>query len=91
MTGQGSSSLVDLTRATVANDQVHQAITIAFTEHPFTVEMKGHDERVMVSLAGALSIIVENVPPGPDRTVAIRKIREAYSNCHSAIMHDGRF
>lgn len=45
---------------------------------------------VREALATAVKVIVETVPPGPDRTVAIRKVREARMDCNSAISFTGR-
>lgn len=42
-------------------------------------------------LGNAIKIIIENVPPSPDRSVAIRKLREARMDCNSAITHDGAY
>lgn len=39
----------------------------------------------------ATRVIVQNVPPCPDRTVALRKIREARMDANSAISHRGRY
>ena len=47
--------------------------------------------RVRVVLSGAFAQIIENVPPCPDRTVALRKIREARMDCNSAITHNGKY
>ena len=41
--------------------------------------------------AHAVKIIVELVPPGPDRTVAIRKIREARMDANSALTFGGKY
>jgi hypothetical protein len=35
-------------------------------------------------------VIIETVPPSPDRSVAIRKLREARMDCNSAITFDGK-
>lgn len=46
---------------------------------------------VREALVGAVKAILRFVPPGPDRAVAIRKIREARMDANSAITHYGRF
>lgn len=38
-----------------------------------------------------LRVIRDNVPNCPDRSVAIRKIREARMDANSAIAHDGAY
>jgi hypothetical protein len=42
-------------------------------------------------LAEAFAQIIENVPPCADRSVALRKLREARMDCNSAITHDGKY
>lgn len=42
-------------------------------------------------LAGAVKQIIADVPAGPDRTVALHKIREARMDCNSAITHGGKY
>lgn len=39
----------------------------------------------------AVKTIVGCVPPSPDRSAAIRKIREARMDCNSAITHGGKY
>jgi hypothetical protein len=65
-------------------------------EDMFTYQSWGMDKIqkgnvVRDALASAVRKIIEVVPPGPDRTVAIRKIREARMDCNSAITFDGRY
>lgn len=43
------------------------------------------------ALSAALKAIIENVPGCPDRSAAIRKLRDCRMDCNSAITHDGRF
>lgn len=47
--------------------------------------------KVRQILAEAVKVIISNVPPSPDRSTAIRKIREARMDCNSAITHDGKY
>jgi len=46
---------------------------------------------VREAIGKALKTIIELVPPCPDRTVAIRKLREARMDANSAITHNGRY
>lgn len=46
---------------------------------------------VRESIGIAIRVIIENVPPSPDRSTAIRKLREARMDCNSAITHNGAF
>lgn len=44
---------------------------------------------VRAAMTFATMVIIENVPPGADRTAAIRKMREAAMTCNVAISHPG--
>jgi len=79
------------TRATEVTPAVSAAIDDAFEYQPWNQEMQVRGTRVRSALADAVRIIIECVPPGPDRTVAIRKIREARMDCNSAITHGGKY
>lgn len=46
---------------------------------------------VREALSQALEVIFAIVPDSPDKSVAIRKIREARMDCNSAITHDGKY
>jgi len=62
-----------------------------FEYHRWDEQKIEKGKAVREALMKAVEVIVENVPPGPDRTVAIRKIREARMDCNSAITHDGKY
>jgi hypothetical protein len=75
---------------------INQAITIrddevkdVFDYHKWTDEQIAQGEKVREALGAAFKAIIENVPPSPDRTVALRKIREARMDANSAITHNG--
>ncbi len=78
-------SAVDLT------PEVETTISDMFTYHSWDNDMIFKGGLVREALANAVKVIVEHVPPGPDRTVAIRKIREARMDANSAITHAGRY
>ena len=59
--------------------------------HKWSDEQVTKGGQVRDVLGDALLVIIHNVPPSPDRTVAIRKIREARMDCNSAITHDGKY
>jgi len=59
--------------------------------HPWGDTKKEMGQKVRDALGQALKTIIQYVPPCPDRTVAIRKIREARMDANSAITHDGAF
>jgi hypothetical protein len=77
---------------------VNQATSISdeelkdlFVYHPWTEEQIEKGNKVREALASAAKAIIENVPPSPDRTVALRKIREARMDANSAITHNGKY
>lgn len=80
-----------LTRATEVTPEVAEAVADAFDYHAWDETMVAKGTAVRKALAGAVCAIIANVPPGPDRTVAIRKIREARMDANSAITHGGKY
>ena len=82
---------VDLNRATEATDDVKETIVDMFDFHSWDTDKIARGKIVRIALENAVEVIIENVPPGPDRTVAIRKIREAKMDCNSAITHGGKY
>jgi hypothetical protein len=82
---------MDFTRATELTDEVAAAIDDAFEYHQWDDAKIAAGARVRKALADAVKVIVADVPPGPDRTVAIRKIREARMDCNSSITHGGKY
>jgi acyl carrier protein phosphodiesterase len=62
-----------------------------FAYHPWDEEQQTVGTAVRAALEQAAAVILEHVPPCPDRSVALRKLREARSDCNSAITHRGRF
>jgi hypothetical protein len=63
----------------------------AFQYHPWTPEQIESGNKVRKALAEAVKTILREVPPSPDRSVAIRKIREARMDANSAITHNGKY
>jgi hypothetical protein len=82
---------VDFTRATELTPEVDAAIDDAFEYYPWTKEQEEDGVLVRKMLATAIKLIIGHVPPCPDRTTAIRKIREARMDCNSAITHGGKY
>lgn len=82
---------MDFTRAADLSPGVSEAIDDAFEYHPWDEAKVAKGREVRKALADAVKVIVSNVPPSPDRTVAIRKIREARMDCNSAITHEGKY
>ena len=81
----------DFTRARELTDEVAAAIDDAFGYHNLDEAKIKAGAQVRGVLAGAVKVIIGCVPPGPDRSAAIRKIREARMDCNSAITHDGKY
>lgn len=81
----------DFTRASELTEDVIEAIEDAFEYHPWDHAKQDKGVLVRQALATAVKVIVANVPPSPDRTVAIRKLREARMDCNSAITHNGKY
>lgn len=75
----------------VINPEVEKEVRELFEYHPWTDKMTEAGTSVRESLIQATLVIIKNVPPGPDRTTAIRKLREARMDANSAITHGGRF
>ncbi len=82
---------IDFTRAKELTPEVSKAIDDAFLYHPWTPSQVQQGKVVVEALANAVKVIVANVPPGPDRSTAIRKIREARMDANSAITHNGKY
>jgi hypothetical protein len=83
--------MTDFTRAIEITPAVSDAIDDAFNYHPWTPKQVEAGVRVRKALADAVKVIVADVPAGPDRSVAIRKIREARMDANSAITHGGKY
>lgn len=90
---QDTPTRPDFTRASAVHpgDEIDQAIDDAFRYHPWDAAQTVKGTEVRNALALAVKVIVHNVPPCPDRTTAIRKIREARMDANSAITHGGRY
>jgi len=86
-----TSKRVDFTRATELTDDVIDQVHDAFSYHPWDPDQIVRGQSVREALERAVAVIIQNVPPGPDRTTAIRKIREARMDANSAITHNGRY
>jgi hypothetical protein len=83
--------MIDLNRATEASEEVKETLANQFEYHPWDSEKIAKGKRVREALENASLVIIENVPPSPDRSVALRKLREARMDANSAITHDGKY
>lgn len=81
----------DFTRADELTPEVAAAIDDAFEYHNWDEAQRDAGKLVRQALATAVKILVQYVPPCPDRTTAIRKLREARMDANSAITHKGRY
>lgn len=90
-----SSTYIDPNRAAPITDIEKQAVADAlddqYSYHAWTKEQVEAGQKVRDGLKAAAQAIIENVPPSADRTVALRKLREARMDANSAITHNGRY
>ncbi len=82
---------MDFTRATEVTPDVDKTIDDLFTYHPWNEEQTLKGVNIRNALAAVTRIIIANAPPSPDRSAAIRKIREARMDANSAITHGGKY
>lgn len=82
---------IDLNRASELNEETEAAIVDLFEYHPWDDAKVAAGKPVRAILVEAVKVIIANVPPSPDRSAAIRKIREARMDCNSAITHGGKY
>ena len=84
----GSSNFVYATQLTPT---VSKEIDDAFTYHSWNDEQVKKGNAVREACATAVKALIENVPPCPTRTTAIRKLMEARMDANSAITHNGKY
>lgn len=82
---------MDINRENTLTTEAAQAIDAMFEYHPMSEEKQARGLLVRKAAADLIKVIVANIPPSPDRTVAIRKIRESRMDCMSALTFDGRY
>lgn len=61
-----------------------------FTYHAPTPDMTAKFLVVRCAIEQAAFAIDENCPPGPDRTAAMRKLKEAHMTANAAIVLEGK-
>lgn len=59
--------------------------------HKWSDEQIKNGQSIREAIGAALKVIIDTVPPCPDRSVAIRKLREARMDVNSAITHNGKY
>jgi len=81
----------DFTRATSCTPEIAAEIDKCFDYAPWDDAKIKAGKEVRYILAEAVKRIIDHVPPCPDRSAAIRKLREARMDCNSAITHEGKY
>ena len=82
---------MDITRANEVTKEVEETVSDMFTYHPWNTDQMEHGSYVKSALEIAMLTILRHVPPCPDRSAAIRKLRESRMDCNSAITHAGKY
>jgi len=82
---------MDLNRAIEVTPEVEAQINDAFDYHAPSPAQVASMGAVRDALKAAFRVIVASVPPCPDRTVALRKLRDARMNANAAIVLGGKF
>lgn len=82
---------MDFTRATEVTDEVRESIADAFKYHAWDADKTQRGNQVRKVLEDAVVTIINCVPPSPDRSSAIRKIREAAKDANGAISLEGKY
>jgi hypothetical protein len=72
-------------------EQTHDMVDDMFIYHKWDSDQEKCGVAVREALASACKVILDYVPSSPDRSVAIRKLREARMDCNSAITHKGKY
>lgn len=82
---------MDILRATEETAEVVEAVRDMFEYHPWDDDQERRGGLVRHALMEAVRVIIGSVPPCPDRSTAIRKLREARMDANSAITHSGKY
>lgn len=73
------------------DDNVDSQVDDLFAYHPADDHQAAAMREVRIALADAFKAVLRFCPPCPDRTVALRKIREARMDANSAISLRGQY
>jgi len=68
---------MDILRADKLTDEVGQTVEDMFEYHKWDTDQTNSGYYVRRALADAVKVMIDHVPPCPDRSAAIRKLREA--------------
>jgi hypothetical protein len=77
--------------ARTVTPEVEEMVTDMFEYHPWNDNQQERGTHVREALKAAVLVLIHNVPPCPDRSAAIRKLREARMDANSAITHGGNY
>lgn len=89
--GASKGGLIDITRASELTDEGEAILEDMFNYHPWSAAQAEHGQKVRDALQAAAGVIIAHVPPCPDRSAALRKLRECRMDCNSAITHGGKY
>jgi hypothetical protein len=90
-TFEAKQACVDITRAAGVTPQVAEALRDMFEYHKWTPEQVEKGAKIREALKLAAAVIIDGAPPSPDRSAALRKLREARMDANSAITHGGKY
>lgn len=82
---------IDLNRIVTLTDEATETLNDQYNYHPWTPEQTASGQKIRAALVLAAAAIINEAPPGPDRAVALRKLREARMDANSAITHGGKY
>lgn len=86
---------IDLNRAVEASPElspeVMNEINDLFEYHPWNDEQMRHGYEIRTILATAFSVLINHVPPCPQRTRALNMLHDARMLANAAITHKGKF
>jgi hypothetical protein len=82
---------MDITRQAGLTPETEKEIEAMFEYQPWDEKQVEAGRKVREALANAFKWVIECVPPCPDRSAALRKIRDSRMDCNSAITHRGRY
>lgn len=88
-----TSAYLNSLNPTTAQDleNLKDGATDCFTYHPWSEEQIAKGKAVREALQNAYEVVITNVPASPDRSAALRKIREARMDANSAITFNGSY
>jgi len=78
--------------AEAATEQVEEALELLFDDPILSEdEQKRRAAAVRFALVATAKVIIDNVPTGADRQMALKKLREIRHDCNEALLTGGGF